>query len=190
MRQRPGLLRPLARLAAAFVVGGSIERLRPGDERICARVASQRRPMLDEWLPVLTDLGSMYAVAGAAGALALGGKRKLARDVLGAGTLAWVLAQGSKRAFNRSRPYDDGIGEMLVRKPAGTSYPSGHPAVAQAVAGIVAPEVPASLRGLVDAVPRMVGFSRIYVGVHYPSDVLGGMLIGKAVADLWRRFAK
>lgn len=145
---------------------------------------------MDEWMPVLTDLGSMYAVVGTAAALALGGKRQLARDVLGAGALAWVVAQGAKRAFNRERPYDAGVSEMLVRRPAGTSYPSGHPAVAQAIAGIVSPEVPAPVRGLVAAVPRMVGFSRIYVGVHYPSDVMGGVLIGRAVADLWRRFAR
>lgn len=190
MSDRPGLVRPLVRLASAFAIGGSLERLRASDERVCARVAAGRRPAMDEWMPVLTDLGSMYAVAGTAAALALGGKLKLARDVIGAGTLAWIVAQGAKRAFNRTRPYDAGVAEMLVRKPAGTSYPSGHPAVAQAIAGIVAPEVPHGMRSLVDAVPRMVGFSRIYVGVHYPSDVMGGVLIGKAVAELWRRFVK
>ena len=190
MSERPGILRPLVRLGAAFVIGNSLDRVRESDRRVVARVTSSRRPALDEWMPVLTDLGSMYAVAGAAAVLAMGGRRSLARDVLGAGTLAWVTAQGAKRAFNRARPYDTGETEMLVRKPAGTSYPSGHPAVAQAIAAIVAPEVPGAARGLIEAVPRLVGFSRIYVGVHYPSDVLGGVLIGKAVADLWRRFVR
>jgi len=47
-----------------------------------------------------------------------------------------------------------------------------------------------SLRAPLDAVPRMVAFSRVYCGVHYPSDVMGGLLVGRAVADLWRRYAR
>jgi undecaprenyl-diphosphatase len=36
----------------------------------------------------------------------------------------------------------------------------------------------------------MVAFSRVYVGVHYPTDVIGGLLLGRAVGDLWRRYAR
>jgi undecaprenyl-diphosphatase len=79
---------------------------------------------------------------------------------------------------------------MLVREPAGTSFPSGHPAVAQAIAGVVTPALPVMFRPPVEAVPRMVAFSRVYVGVHYPSDVMAGILVGRAVADLWRRYAR
>lgn len=146
--------------------------------------------MLDRGLPVLTDLGSMYAAAGAASALALAGHRRLARDVLGAAAVAWGIAQGAKRVFRRPRPYDAGEIELLVRRPAGDSYPSGHPAVAAAIVGIVGPEVRPFVRAPLERLPRFVGFSRVYVGAHYPSDVVGGVMIGKAVAELWRRYAR
>lgn len=188
---RPGLLGPLLRLGAAAALGAMARgALHERDEGIRSLVASRRTETLDRALPVLTDLGSMYAVLGIAGVLRAAGRRRLARDVLGAGTLAWGVAQAAKSLYARPRPYDAGAVDVLVRRPAGQSYPSGHPAVAGAVAGVLAPEVHQPLRGALRRLPRAVGFSRVYVGVHYPTDVLGGALIGRAVADLWRRFSR
>jgi len=189
--RRPGLIRPLARLAAAAAIGvAAQDRIHDADERARALIANRRSEMLDRALPALTDLGSMYAAAGAAAALAAAGKRKLARDVFGSAVLAWGIAQGAKQLFKRPRPYDAGEIELLVRTPAGTSYPSGHPAVAAAIVGVVGPEVRPFVRAPLERLPRFVGFSRVYVGAHYPSDVVGGVMIGKAVAELWRRFAR
>jgi undecaprenyl-diphosphatase len=189
--RRPSLIRPLLRLGAAAALGvAARDRIHDADERARALVAGRRSEMLDRTLPVLTDLGSMYAAGGAAAALWLGGKRKLARDVVGSAAVAWAVTQGMKRIFRRPRPYDAGEIELLVRKPAGESYPSGHPAVTAAMVGIVAPEVRPVARAPLERLPRFVGFSRVYVGAHYPSDVAGGVMIGKAVAELWRRFAK
>jgi len=188
--RRPGVIRPLARLAAAAALGfAAMDRIHDADERARSVVAGRRSEFLDQTLPVITDLGSMYAAGGAAAALYLGGKRKLARDVIGASALAWGIAQAAKRVFARPRPYDAGEVELLVRRPAGTSYPSGHPAVAGAMVGVVAPDVPSFVGAPLARLPRFIGFSRVYVGAHYPSDVAGGVLIGKAVAELWRRFS-
>jgi undecaprenyl-diphosphatase len=190
-QRRPGLIRPILRLGAAAALGyASRDRIHEADERARALVAGRRSDLLDRTLPVLTDLGSMYAAGGAAAALWMGGRPKLARDVIGASAVAWGLAQGAKRVFRRPRPYEAGDVDLLVRRPAGESYPSGHPAVAAAIAGVVAPEVRSVARGALERVPRFVGFSRVYVGAHYPTDVVGGVLVGKAVAELWRRFAR
>jgi membrane-associated phospholipid phosphatase len=189
--RRPGLIRPILRLGAAAALGyASREKIHDADERARALIAGRRNEFLDETLPVLTDLGSMYAAAGAAATLWMGGKRKLAADVFGAAALAWGLAQGAKKVFARPRPYEAGEVDLLVRTPAGTSYPSGHPAVAAAVVGVVSAEVRPVVRAPLERLPRFVGFSRVYVGAHYPSDVVGGVMIGKAVAELWRRFSK
>jgi undecaprenyl-diphosphatase len=180
-------MRPLLRLATAAAMGyAARDRLVEADRRAFSLVQDRRSERLDRIMPVVTDLGSMYAVAGAAFALYLSGRRKLARDVLGAASLAWAVAQGAKSVYARPRPYQEDKVDVLVREPKGLSYPSGHPGVAGAMAAILAPELPPPARNLVERLPEFVGLSRVYVGVHYPSDVVGGRLIGEAVGDLWR----
>jgi membrane-associated phospholipid phosphatase len=188
---RPGLMRPMIRLGAAAALGlAATGKIHDADERARSIIAGRRSDLFDRTLPVVTDLGSMYAAGGAAATLWFGGKRKLARDVLGSAALAWGVAQGAKRIFHRPRPYEAGDVDLLVRRPAGESYPSGHPAVAAAVVGVVSPELRPVVRAPLERLPRFIGFSRVYVGAHYPSDVAGGVMIGKAVAELWLRFTR
>lgn len=185
------MLRPAIRLAAVAALGAATRgRIAEADATARAVVAGRRTELLDRTVPTLTDLGSTYAAVGAAAALWAGGKRTLARDVLGASMLAWGAAQVAKPLFRRPRPYEAGEVDLLVRRPAGQSYPSGHPAVAAAIARVTRDEVAGPSRPLLDRMPRFVAFSRVYVGAHYPTDVIGGMLLGRAVGDLWRRFAR
>lgn len=184
------MLRPLAGLGAAVALGyAATGPLARADDRARALIASRRIDGLDRALPVLTDLGSMYAASGAAAALWAVGRRALARDLLGAAALAWSLAQAAKSMYGRPRPYDAGEVDVLVRRPAGRSYPSGHPAVAAAMHAVLAPRLAAPAAEALARVPKLVGFSRVYVGVHYPADVIGGLMIGRAVGTLWRRFS-
>ena len=188
-KRRPGLVGVAARVAAATALGFAARgRLADADEEARKLIASRSNETLDKALPVLTDLGSTYAVGGAAFALWAFGKKSLARDVAAAGGIAWVVAQGMKQIYRRARPYDVDAIEILVRKPAGQSYPSGHPAVAAAVTRVLEPNVKLPARRLLGRIPRMVAFSRVYVGVHYPTDVIGGLLLGRAVGDLWLRY--
>lgn len=132
----------------------------------------------DHAIAAATDLGSVYAIAGSAAVLARTGRRDVATDVAVAGALAWTVAQLLKGPVGRPRPYEAEQARRLVHEPAGSSWPSGHAAVAAGIAAATWPRLRPGRRAVVGALPTFVAASRVYVGVHYPSDVLAGAGIG------------
>jgi len=178
-----------AGIGAAVLAGSAAALRQPTLQRADVRAGDAVRragsPVLDRVVSATTDLGSMYAVAGMAAALAVAGRREAAADVLGTGTLAWTVAQSSKTRVGRLRPYEaDGV-RRLVRPPAGSSFPSGHAAVAMAVMSVLAGHLRPAAVALPPAVGAYVALSRVYVGVHYPTDVIGGAGLGLVVGGLW-----
>jgi undecaprenyl-diphosphatase len=100
----------------------------------------------------------------------------------------WGIGQGLKRVFARPRPYQAlERFRLLIAEPRGTSWPSSHPAVLLAFGLVLARDLRAqeAVRGQLAALAGLVGLSRISLGVHYPADVVGGLLLGMGVADLW-----
>jgi undecaprenyl-diphosphatase len=92
-----------------------------------------------------------------------------------------------KKWFRRRRPFIYLIEAIIVgRKPGSYSFPSGHSAAAFAGALLLAREYPASARGFF-GLASLVAFSRIYLGVHYPGDVLSGSLVGMVFAKIYAR---
>jgi undecaprenyl-diphosphatase len=183
-----GLLKAVGLTAAAVAVGvGSSGG--PGrelDEAAFAALNRDRGPTADAALAGITELGSIWAAVGAALTLVAGGRRRAAARGLVAAGLAWLAGQGLKKAFARPRPYvaDPARARVLIGPPAATSWPSSHPAVLLAFTTVAGRElgVGPAARGGLDALGLAVGLSRCHVGVHYPSDVIGGVLLGKAVA--------
>jgi undecaprenyl-diphosphatase len=96
--------------------------------------------------------------------------------------VASLLSGGMKDLVGRVRPSlaDPALG-ALVALPGDASFPSGHAASAFAAAGVVAALHP-RLRIWVLALAASIGVSRVYLGVHYPSDVLAGAALGLMVA--------
>ena len=185
-RPAPG---ELTALALALAVTTRLERGRRLDERLFLWANRHRGPALDSAFRVLTELGSWWASAGAAAALAVSGRRRAAADALGAATAMWALGQALKRVGGRARPYDSGIADLrlLIQRPAGTSWPSSHPAVLLTFVTVAARDldvVPAG-RVAANALAGLVAWSRVHLGVHFPADVAGGLLLGRAVADVW-----
>jgi membrane-associated phospholipid phosphatase len=95
---------------------------------------------------------------------------------------AWVLANAAKVIADRSRPYLVMAGTVLRQHPAhGTSFPSSHTAVTLAVAIALVPFLARPLAAVGIGYAVLVGWSRVFLGVHYPLDVLAGAGIGMAV---------
>jgi membrane-associated phospholipid phosphatase len=102
-----------------------------------------------------------------------------------AGGAAWLLSTLAKEVADRPRPYEV-IADAVLRQQAahGTSFPSTHTAVAVATALALLPFLPRRVATVAIVYAVLVGWSRIYLGVHYPLDVLAGAGVGMAVGGL------
>jgi membrane-associated phospholipid phosphatase len=142
---------------------------------------------------VLTPLSHVFLPAGIITVILLTVVYVVARNrsVLPAATgavaagIAWALANAAKAIANRPRPYEVMADAVLRQQPAhGTSFPSSHTAITLAVAIALVPFLarPLAAAGIGYAV--LIGWSRVYLGVHYPLDILGGAGIGLAVGGV------
>lgn len=90
-----------------------------------------------------------------------------------------------KNLVGRIRPYEVITGlQLLVAKPIDASFPSGHTSSSFSVAWVLLRNMPKRYGILFVALAAVIGFSRLYVGVHYPTDVLIGMISGIGCAYL------
>lgn len=162
-----------------------LRRLAGYDRALYRSVARMRTPMLDSPLSELSDFANFskpwFLVAGVLALLGgPPGRRAAVTGLAAVATTSLVVNQPMKMAGGRHRPDRVGLGVppgRWVRMPSSTSFPSGHSASAAAFAIAVGDVLPA-LRLPLRAAASVVAFSRVYTGVHYPSDVLAGMTAG------------
>jgi membrane-associated phospholipid phosphatase len=180
--------------AAAAAVGHAALRTPEGgqaDLDLFEALNAGHGPAADRYFGGVTELGSLYAAGAAAGALVALGRRRTAVRAAAAAGVAWVLGQGAKKLVLRPRPYETDAHDArtVIAAPHGTSWPSSHPAVLTAFTRVAARDLRlgAASRAALTGLDLSVAASRVYLGVHYPSDVASGLLMGRAVARLWPR---
>ncbi|MBU3697035.1 phosphatase PAP2 family protein [Dechloromonas sp.] len=161
-----------------------------GDAALLGWLAANRQPWLDALMLGVTWLGSLWLLLPAAGLFTLLWRQSGLRT-LGALMTASVLCHLLKVLIDRPRP---DLWPSLFPLPVDAAFPSAHSAQAMAVAVALCYLLPASRRmrvggGLI-LLAGLVGLSRLYLQVHWPSDVVFGWLLGAGVAIVSLRLAK
>jgi undecaprenyl-diphosphatase len=101
--------------------------------------------------------------------------------------VADLAARGLKDVFDVERPSQRfAFPKPLLHTARDPSFPSGHTATSFAAATVLTSFAPRAAP-LWFLLALAIGFSRIYVGVHYPLDIVGGAVLGVVVAIALRR---
>jgi undecaprenyl-diphosphatase len=182
-------------LAAAFVaVSGAVaaDWTAVPDRAVALAVVGARNAALSHIAVNLTSLGSdpvvILAVLFAVLYSAAAGRPARIVPLIAAPAGAFLTNTLAKLVIHHPRP--DG-GSAIIVMPASFGFPSGHTAAASAVWLTLAfiatrtesrPQVRQLLVGAALATALLVAWSRVYLGVHYLSDVIGGLLLGSAWA--------
>lgn len=187
-------------MAVIVVVNPAL--IEPADEAIFAWLrsgAATKPEWFGEAVRDVSSLGSLSILIGmsliAAAYLLMLGHRQAALHVAVAAAGGIILGMGLKIPFDRARP------DLLLHESRvfTRSFPSAHATVSAAVLITLASLVARQARRIdrqvfilatAATIVFLIGISRIYLGVHWPSDVLGGWALGTAWAcGCWLAFA-
>jgi undecaprenyl-diphosphatase len=154
-------------------------------------------PALTSAMLALTHLGSVAVISvisvGACAGFSIARQHQSAWLLAGIMVGSAVLENGLKFAFQRARPEPF----FALGAPETYSFPSGHSLFSACLYGAIAWRLAATtsdrvrrsaIWGITLALIAVVGYSRLYLGVHYPTDVLGGWLVAAfwlAAVSVW-----
>ncbi len=151
------------------------------DDFLYETIIHQRSPLFDFLLTTITKLGNTITiiVLGIILLITLPKKEKI--QILISIPLTSSINYIVKNIVKRPRP-----NHIRLIKQGGFSYPSGHAMISIAVYGLLFyfvqkkienKAIKNALSVLLGTIILLIGVSRVYVGVHYPSDIIGGYLL-------------
>ena len=143
---------------------------------------SVRSPILDNIMIFITSLGNGGMIWIAATIVLLIPKKTRKAGIMSAVALLGSLIINNnivKNIVQRPRPFVTFTDlQIIIPTPSEFSFPSGHTSSSFAAAAVFYRHLPKKLGLPAVILAGLIGFSRLYVGVHYPTDVIAGVLMG------------
>lgn len=143
---------------------------------------NMRSSIMDKIMPLITSLGSGLTIWALIGLILMINKkyRKYGIMVILSLILCFIIGNLSlKPLVARIRPFNSVplLDALLIKPPTDFSFPSGH-TMCSFAAGVVIFYMNKRIGIFALILGSLMGFSRLYLYVHYPSDVFAGMMIG------------
>ena len=166
--------------------------IKPIDEGMQSFILKIRNDHLTDIFTIVTNLGGAYALLAITTLLVLIKRNKKTSLFIAINlVVVFLISQIFKFIFRRSRP-----AEIFLVSASGYSYPSGHMMVSSAFYFYILYLIWITIKNkmikiiltiMTTVLILLIGFSRIYLGVHYTTDVFGGLLLAIAYLILFIR---
>lgn len=138
-------------------------------------------PILDKLMPIITSLGDSGMIWIVISIILMFSKKYRNVGILSILALILTTFIGEiilKNIVQRPRPFYELTNiELLIERPLSYSFPSGHTGSSFAVAGVISILIK-KYRIPVITFAVLMAFSRLYLFVHYPTDIVGGLILG------------
>lgn len=138
-------------------------------------------PWLDNIMRIVTELGNTFVTGAVAVFLFIYINSSAAYAFILGSMILWLLVESIKAVIRRDRPFSSLMNVRVVGARArGKSFPSGHTSQAFFTATLLLSYIDGGIivYAIIYAFALAVGVTRMYMGMHYPRDILGGAVLG------------